>query len=52
MKQALLLACCLRRQHELRGQQRRSPSAADAKAFLDTVNDTMKRLRIEQGRAG
>ena len=28
------------------------PSAADAKAFLDTVNETMKTLGIEQGRAG
>jgi len=28
------------------------PTAADAKTFLDTINDTMKRLGIEQGRAG
>src|SRR5262245_64390689 len=28
------------------------PSAADAKTFLDTANDTMTRLGIEQGRAG
>ena len=28
------------------------PSAADAKAFLDNVNETMKTLGIEQGRAG
>ena len=56
MKQALLSCCCLRRHSELRGQQRaaarRSPTAADAKTFLDTVNDTMKRLGIEQSRAG
>ena len=28
------------------------PTPADAKAFLDGVNDTMKRLGIEQSRAG
>ena len=28
------------------------PTAADAKQFLDTVNDTMKRLEIEQNQAG
>src|SRR6266511_1019574 len=28
------------------------PSAADAKAFLDNVNETTKRLGIESGRAG
>ena len=28
------------------------PTAADAKTFLDTVNDTMKRLGVEQSRAG
>jgi len=29
-----------------------APTTADAKAFLDTVNDTMKRLGVEQSRAG
>jgi peptidyl-dipeptidase A len=29
-----------------------TPTAADAKQFLDSVNDTMKRLQIEQNQAG
>src|SRR6476469_5801665 len=29
-----------------------APTPSDAKAFLDTVNDTMKRLQIEQNQAG
>ncbi len=29
-----------------------APTAADAKQFLDNVNDTMKRLEIEQNQAG
>src|SRR4051812_28067795 len=29
-----------------------APTAADAKQFLDSVNDTMKRLQIEQNQAG
>ena len=29
-----------------------APTAADAKKFLDNVNDTMKRLEIEQNQAG
>ena len=53
MKQGLLLAAACAGILELRGQQRRHRStAADAKTFLDTVNDTMKRLGIEQSRAG
>jgi peptidyl-dipeptidase A len=30
----------------------RAPAATDVKTFLDTVNDTMRRLGIEQSRAG
>jgi peptidyl-dipeptidase A len=29
-----------------------APTAADAKQFLDTVNDTMKKLEVEQNQAG
>ena len=30
----------------------RAPTPADAKTFLDTVNDTMYRLGVAQGQAG
>jgi peptidyl-dipeptidase A len=29
-----------------------APTAADAKQFLDTVNDTMKKLEVESSQAG
>src|SRR5437588_10629814 len=52
MKQVILVAAACA---ALSGCARSSgapPTAADAKAFLDTVNDTMKKLGIAQGRAG
>jgi peptidyl-dipeptidase A len=35
-----------------RGTTTPSPTAADARAFLGTVNDTMKRLGVEQNQSG
>jgi peptidyl-dipeptidase A len=52
MKQALLLAAACVGIMCGGGSSGAPPSAADAETFLDTVNDTMKRLGIEQGRAG
>ena len=52
MKKALLLAAACVGILSCAGSSGAPPTAGDAKAFLDTVNDTMKRLGIEQGRAG
>jgi peptidyl-dipeptidase A len=52
MKKALLLAAVCAGILGCAGSSGAPPTAADAKAFLDTVNETMKRLGIEQGRAG
>ncbi len=52
MKQAILLAAACVGILSCAGSSGAPPSAADAKTFLDTVNDTMKRLGVEQSRAG
>jgi peptidyl-dipeptidase A len=52
MKQALLLAAACAGIFGCAGSSGAPPTAADAKTFLDTVNDTMKRLGVEQSRAG
>jgi len=52
MKQALLLAAACAGILGCAGSSGAPPTAADAKTFLDTVNDTMKRLGVEQSRAG
>jgi len=52
MKRALGLAAACVGFLSCAGSSGAPPTAADAKTFLDTVNDTMKRLGIEQGRAG
>jgi len=52
MRQALLLAAACVGILSCAGSSGAPPSAADAKTFLDTVNDTMKRLGVEQSRAG
>lgn len=52
MKQALFLAAACVGIMSCAGGSGAPPTPADAKTFLDTVNDTMKRLGIEQGRAG
>ena len=52
MKHALLLAAACVGLLSCAGSSGAPPTAADAATFLDTVNDTMKRLGIEQGRAG
>src|SRR6266481_1816320 len=51
MKRALVLAACVAIT-SCAGSSGAPPTAADAKTFLDTVNDTMKRLGIEQSRGG
>src|SRR5438093_9104002 len=51
MKKALVLAAACVGILSCAGSSGAPPTAADAKTFLDTVNDTMKRLGIEQGRA-
>src|SRR4029450_9690743 len=52
MRQALFLAAASVGILGCAGSSGAPPTAADAKTFLDTVNDTMKRLGVEQGRAG
>ncbi len=53
MKRALVLAAaCVAIMRCAGSGSGAPPTPADAKAFLDGVNDTMKRLGIEQGRAG
>src|SRR6266496_1827866 len=52
MKRALVLAAACVAIMRCAGSGSAPPTPADAKAFLDGVNDTMKRLGIEQSRAG
>jgi peptidyl-dipeptidase A len=52
MKHAIILAAACVALSSCAGSSGASPAAADAKIFLDTVNDTMKRLGIEQSRGG
>ena len=52
MKHAFVLAAACAAVIGCAGSSGAPPSTSDAKTFLGTVNDTMKRLGIEQGRAG
>src|SRR5258708_7364056 len=52
MKGAFLAAAACAVLSSCTGGSGASPSAADANAFLDNVNQTTKRLGIEQNRAG
>jgi peptidyl-dipeptidase A len=52
MKHAIVVAAACVALSGCAGSSDPPPSAADAKAFLDHVNETMKTLGIEQGRAG
>ena len=52
MKHAILVAAACLALSGCAGSSGAPPGGADAKTFLDNVNETLKRLGVEQGRAG